>query len=185
MKKKTKVHQLSIDLVNMMLEPYGVTYEQMLNWKSEEHDGYEWFQYYRITRQRECELIELAISSAQARFGWGRDKAREEIGYFILNFGLKRFDERLEDEFEEAGMTKDSRIVIEEGKRPKLDDRGYKWDGDNVSVRAVPDKPGKWDFIVDPKIANKYKVKSAGELSPDQVLVHLREYSIKKHKYHK
>jgi len=182
--KKNNNKKIIEDIISFSLAPLGVKYSEVLNWKKEDHDGLPWFQYYRTTHEHEQATIEYAKLKLSQKNKLPNHWIEMNIDWFMADKGLMRFDEKIEPLFEENALVKNTKLVLEEGKRPEIIDNGYTWDAPNVAI--VPSgKEGKWDFVVNSKASEKYNVKSAGELSPKQILVHIREYSKKKRLYHK
>jgi hypothetical protein len=71
------------DLINKQLEPFGKTYESVLNEK-------DWFLKYPVTKEQEDEFIQWGIKHIQKKMKSTKAMAEKEMNWFILSYGLTR-----------------------------------------------------------------------------------------------
>ena len=71
------------DLINKQLEPFGKTYESVLNEK-------DWFLKYPVTKEQEDEFIQWGIKHIQKKMKSTKAIAEKEMNWFILSYGLTR-----------------------------------------------------------------------------------------------
>lgn len=71
------------DLINKQLEPFGKTYESVLNEK-------DWFMNYPVTKEQEDEFIQWGIKHIIKKLKTTKAMAEKEMNWFILSYGLTR-----------------------------------------------------------------------------------------------
>ena len=71
------------DLINKQLEPFGKTYESVLNEK-------DWFLKYPVTKEQEDEFIQWGIKHIKQKMKTTKAMAEKEMNWFILSYGLTR-----------------------------------------------------------------------------------------------
>lgn len=78
MNKKKEVFK---KLINKQLEPYDLTYEDILN-------DSEWFLRYSTTQEQEEEFKKWAIEILRKELKMTKKEAEKEMDMFLLNYGL-------------------------------------------------------------------------------------------------
>lgn len=73
--------KLFVELINKQLEPFGKTYEDVVNEPN-------WFMNYKTTKEAETDFINYCIDQIMKDLGLSRKKAEMEASWFILQWGL-------------------------------------------------------------------------------------------------
>lgn len=81
MDKREKQREVFIKLVNKQLEPFNVTYKDVIT-----DPG--WYMRYRITTQQEQAFIKWGIGLIIKNLKMSKKMAEQEMSWFILQWGL-------------------------------------------------------------------------------------------------
>ena len=87
-----KIKNLNMELINMMMEKYNLTYDDILSHVDENKrwiiDGKDWFQYYTFTEEEADEFREKAIELIKKRLRCSKANAKNEFSWWNLMYGL-------------------------------------------------------------------------------------------------
>lgn len=98
--RQSKVQELSIEIINKMLEPYKIDYQYIKDHSS--INGIPWYDYYTWTESQQSEFKEWAVSRVKKEFKVTDERARKEVGWMLLSYGLRCIpDELTKDQADE------------------------------------------------------------------------------------
>ena len=102
MTRDEKVKQLNKDLINLMMEKYGITYDDILSHVDSDKrwviDGQDWFVHYTLTKTEEEEFRKKAVDLIKKRLGVSKAYAENEFSWWNLSIGLRVIDEQEQTE---------------------------------------------------------------------------------------
>ncbi|MDC1282500.1 hypothetical protein N8Z10_00985 [bacterium] len=81
MTRREKQRELFIELINYQLEEHGVTYEDV-------RENAAWYMEYKTTPEKEKEFLEYAIKRISDVLKIGKEMAKKEANWFLLQWGL-------------------------------------------------------------------------------------------------
>lgn len=81
MDKREKQKEVFIQLVNKQLEPFNVTYDDVIK-------DPDWYMRYRITPEQEEAFIEWGTDLIRKKLRMTKKMAKQEMSWFILQWGL-------------------------------------------------------------------------------------------------
>ena len=98
--RQQREEQLIEELIDKMLEPYGVTKQWIMDNSDKEYstngkvismkiNGVEWYQYYTRTETQETKWINWAVSRVRKELRFSKAYATRYVAMLNLNYGLK------------------------------------------------------------------------------------------------
>ena len=98
--RQQREEQLIEELIDNMLEPYGVTKRWLMDNTEKEYgkdgkvismkiNGVEWYHYYTWTETQETEWINWAVSRVRKELRFTKSYATRYVAMLNLNYGLK------------------------------------------------------------------------------------------------
>ena len=92
MNKENKIHEVNVELINMMLEKYGITYDTVVANLDENKrwiiDGKDWYSHYTLTKAEYEEFRKKAITLISKKLKCNQKVAGNEFSWWFLNIGL-------------------------------------------------------------------------------------------------
>ena len=92
MNKESKIDALNIELINMMLEKHGITYDTVVANLDENKrwliDGKDWYSYYKLTRTEYEEFRKKAVALIMKKLKYSKKGAEKEFSWWYLYIGL-------------------------------------------------------------------------------------------------
>lgn len=87
-----KIKELDIKLINLMMEKFNITYDDIMNNIDENKrwliDGKDWFQYYTMTEEEYNIFKPKAIKLIKDITKWSKKTCEQEFCFWWLNIGL-------------------------------------------------------------------------------------------------
>ena len=107
MNKQEKIHQLNVDLINLMMEKYSITYNDIISNLDENKqwliDGKNWFQYYTFTQAEADEFRKKAVDLIKKSLRCAKSEAEREFSWWFLDIGLAISDDTQDKPYEIIG----------------------------------------------------------------------------------
>lgn len=92
MNRQDKIHALNVELINMMLEKHGITYDTIIANRDENKrwviDGKDWYSYYTMTKSEYEEFRKKAVALIAKKLKLNKKAAEEEFSWWFLHIGL-------------------------------------------------------------------------------------------------
>ena len=92
MNRQDKIHSVNVELINMMLEKHGITYDTIIANCDENKrwliDGKDWYYHYTMTKSEYDEFRKKAIALIAKKLKLNKKVAEEEFSWWFLNIGL-------------------------------------------------------------------------------------------------
>lgn len=87
-----KIKLLNAELINKMMEKFGITYDDIISNLDENNrwiiDEKDWYDYYTFENGEYEEFKDWAIKEIKRIFKTNKKKAESEFSWWYLNFGL-------------------------------------------------------------------------------------------------
>ena len=92
MNRQDKIHALNVELINMMLEKHGITYDTIIANRDENKrwviDGKDWYSYYTMTKSEYEEFRKKAVALIAKKLKLNKKVAEKEFSWWFLQIGL-------------------------------------------------------------------------------------------------
>lgn len=92
-----KVHELNKELINLMLEKFGVTYDDIISHLDEDKrwliDGKDWYLYYSFTSDEANEFRKKGVELIRKKLHLTKKAAEKEMAWWYLFTGLTISDD--------------------------------------------------------------------------------------------
>ncbi len=92
MNKESKINALNVELINMMLEKHGITYDTIVTNLDENKrwliDGKDWYSYYTLTKPEYEEFRKKAVALIMKKLKYNKKAAENEFSWWYLHIGL-------------------------------------------------------------------------------------------------
>ena len=92
MDRQDKIHALNVELINMMLEKHGITYDTIIANRDENKrwiiDGKDWYSHYTMTKSEYEEFRKKAVALIAKKLKLNKKVAEEEFSWWFLHIGL-------------------------------------------------------------------------------------------------
>lgn len=101
--REEKAHQINIDLINLMMEKFGITYDDIMShlddkkrWKI---DGKDWYQYYSFTKAEADEFRKKGVDLIRKKLNITKKSAEKEMAWWYLFTGLTISDDSINEPY--------------------------------------------------------------------------------------
>lgn len=92
MNRENKLTKLNEDLINLMMEKYNITYNDIKSNLDENGrwliDGEDWFRYYTFTPEEYEEFRKKSIGLIRKTMRWSKSTSEKEFAWWNLAIGL-------------------------------------------------------------------------------------------------
>ena len=92
MSRQDKIHGVNVELINMMLEKHGITYDTVVANRDENKrwliDGKDWYSHYTMTKTEYEEFKKKAVALIAKKLKLNKKAAEEEFSWWFVNIGL-------------------------------------------------------------------------------------------------
>ena len=103
MTRDQKAHEVNKELINLMMEKFGVTYDDIISHLDENKrwiiDGKDWYLHYTFTSEEADEFRKKGVDLIRKRLRCSKKEANSEMSWWYLFTGLTISDDTPENPY--------------------------------------------------------------------------------------
>ena len=100
MTREQKAYEVNKELINLMMEKFGVTYDDIISHLDENKrwiiDGKDWYLYYSFTMDEATEFRKKGVDLIRKRLRITKKEAEKEMSWWYLFTGLTISDDSID-----------------------------------------------------------------------------------------